>query len=79
VISLIVAAVFWLTDAFMARASPGMVVPLLLIQGIMLSESSLFTQLLSNGWLVLCVLLWVAPRALREGSRRPLSPAGDIP
>jgi hypothetical protein len=78
-ISLVVAAVFWLTDAFVTSASASLVVPLLLIQGIMLSESSLFTQLLSNGWLVLCVLLWVSPRALREGSRRPLRPAGDMP
>jgi hypothetical protein len=65
VISCVVAVVFWVTDAFTARARADIMVPLMLIQGILLSESSLFTQLLSNGWIVLCFLLWVSPKSLR--------------
>ncbi len=72
VISAVVAVVFWATDTLTAKARADIVVPLMLIQGILLSESSLFTQLLTNGWLVLCLLLWLAPRSLRM-------PAGRTP
>lgn len=74
VISVVIALVFWATDTLTARARPDIVVPLMLIQGILLSESSLFTQLLSNGWLAFCVLLWVSPRSLRASAARRPSP-----
>jgi hypothetical protein len=65
-ISPVVAGVFWLTDSLTARARSEVLVPLLMIQGILLSESSLFTQLVSNGWLLACMLMWIAPTALRR-------------
>jgi hypothetical protein len=79
VISCVVAAVFWITDAFTARARASVVVPIMLIQGILLAESSLFTQLLSNGWLVFCLLLWVSPNVLRDViTKRFPAPAADM-
>jgi hypothetical protein len=65
VISCVVAAVFWVTDALAARVRTEIAVPLMLIQGVLLSESSLFTQLLSNGWMLLCVFLSLSPTVLR--------------
>jgi hypothetical protein len=69
VISLLIAAVFWATDAAVARLRTEVVVPLLLIQAVLLSESSLFTQLLTNGWMLLCLLGTVAPVPFRVDER----------
>jgi hypothetical protein len=68
VISVVVAVCFWVTDSMTARIRTDVLVPLLLIQGIMLSESSMFTQLLSNGWALLCVVACVAPRVFLVGN-----------
>jgi hypothetical protein len=73
VISIIIAVVFWVTDSMTARVRGHVLVPLLLIQGIMLSESSIFTQILSNGLALLCLVACVAPRIFRVDDTNTLA------
>lgn len=70
VISVVIAVVFWATDAAISRLRTDVLAPLLLVQAIMLSESSIFTQLLTNGWLLLCALALVAPFSMRTTNDR---------